>query len=465
MKATERTDGGQIRAILISMVTDPGVLGAVAARWDGKLFGDCRWANVVGGWCVKYHQKYRKAPGKHIGDLYEQWGNSSDRDKDTVKLVESFLSALSDEYDKDPAGRNTDYVLDLCGRYFNSVRLKELGQELQALVEAGDVEKAEQLRKDFNRVEVGQGAGVSLLRDEAAVLEVGDQSSEVLIQYPDALGEFFGDTLSRDSFVAILAPEKRGKSFWQLDVGWTAMTQKRRVAYFEVGDMSQRQVIRRLLVRASKTPRKPGKVKYPTKIFHEEDKPYSEVELADLEFDKGMDPAKAWKKLQKLAAKLGDDDLFRLSVHPNSTLKVDGIKAILDGWDRRGWFPDVIVVDYADILAPPSGVAETRDQINATWKQLRALNQETHCCLVTATQANAASYSNDQLGMANFSEDKRKFAHVTGMFALNQTSGEKREGLYRLNWVVLRENEFTSDTMVHVAGCLALARPAVLSTF
>jgi hypothetical protein len=75
------------------------------------------------------------------------------------------------------------------------------------------------------------------------------------------------------------------------------------------------------------------------------------------------------------------------------------------------------------------------------------------------------SYKEDLIGREHFSEDKRKMAHVTGMVGINQTRREKERGVYRLNWVVLREGEFIEEHCVHVAGCLGLANPAMKSAF
>ena len=67
--------------------------------------------------------------------------------------------------------------------------------------------------------------------------------------------------------------------------------------------------------------------------------------------------------------------------------------------------------------------------------------------------------------MENFSEDKRKHAHVTGTVGLNQTKEESKIGIMRLNWIVAREMRFNSHKCCHVAGCLDIANPAIKSTF
>jgi hypothetical protein len=155
--------------------------------------------------------------------------------------------------------------------------------------------------------------------------------------------------------------------------------------------------------------------------------------------------------------------MLRLSTHPNDTINVQGIRAILRNWERQGWEPDVVICDYADVLAAPTGVTEPREQINKTWKQLRALSQSLHCLVVTATQADASSYDKPTLTRKNFSDDKRKLSHVTGMVGINSTHDERLSGIRRLNWIVIRDSDLLEGTMVHVAGCVAFCHPTMKS--
>jgi len=135
----------------------------------------------------------------------------------------------------------------------------------------------------------------------------------------------------------------------------------------------------------------------------------------------------------------------------------------LRDWEREDdWAPDVLIIDYADILdMSMPGVHDQRDRINAVWKQLRRLSQEKHCLVVTATQSNRAGYSTYTIDMDKISEEKRKLSHVTGIVGLNQTEAEEKQGLMRLNWVIAREGRHSSKACVACAMCLALANPAV----
>jgi hypothetical protein len=142
------------------------------------------------------------------------------------------------------------------------------------------------------------------------------------------------------------------------------------------------------------------------------------------------------------------------------------IRADVKSWIKRGWTPDVVVIDYADILAMPSHVKDFRQQIDYNWKSMRALSQEFHVLALTATQTKAAGYTAAKLDMSHFSDDKRKVGQVTGMITLNQSDREAENDVMRLGWIALREgNKLRTSRLVHVAGCRALGNLCVVSSF
>ncbi len=184
-------------------------------------------------------------------------------------------------------------------------------------------------------------------------------------------------------------------------------------------------------------------------------------------FEEGLDWRKALsacKDFQQKRVK-SMDHYLRMCVHPNSTVSVRDIHGTLTEWSREGWVADVVVIDYADILRMDYPGMEKRDCINQTWMDLRRLSQEFHCLVVTATQTNAASYKAAVVKREHFSEDKRKRAHSTGNIGLNQNELEKRLGLMRLNWILLREGEYLESRCVYVAGNPALANLCMRSSW
>lgn len=451
------------RRILIALIVDDYVLSKVASKWVKTGLFASRWSNLVGTWCIKFYEKYNKAPMNQIENLYESWAAKT-HDTALIKLVEKFLDTLSQDYEDLKHESNSEYLVDLAGQYFNRVRLEKLSKSIQGSLDIGDIDRADAEVTKHNRIELGVGEGIAAFQDEVAIKEAFKDRRQPLIRYKGALGKFFRGALERDAFIAFLAPEKRGKSLMLADIAYRAMLQKRRVVYFEAGDMSQNQIMRRLMVRVSKRPMKRCIVKYPTEITRDGDGAVVTHRTFPCKRPLNYETAlEACKKLTKQKLK-SDDVLFKLSSHPNSSLSIKGIRSILEGWERDGWVPDVIVIDYADILDMGSD-ADGRERINEAWKQLRGLSQEYHCLVVTATQANAASYKAETIDRTNFSEDKRKLAHVTGMIGINTTDGEKEKGIIRLNWIVLRDDEYNTKDCVYVATCFELGNPTVLSCF
>jgi len=460
----EKRDGSIERRVLTGMITDRTTLAKIAAKWEPPGLFRAGYANLVAQWAIDYHRKYDKAPLQNIEGLFEQWAERHP-DKKQIAIIEKFLGHLSDEYENLKADSNSGYIVDLAGKHFNAVRLSKLSEGIQDDLERGKSENALERAGTFDRIELGVGAGIDALHDENAIREAFEDESDVLIQYPGALGKFFDDSLERDGFVAFMGPEKRGKTFWLLDVAYRALFQRRRVGFFQCGDLSQKQMMRRILIRAAGWPRYPSKVRRPFELEPIEGAAPN-VHFKTRRFKTGLTWQRAWKACGENVRKRirSKKSYLKLSTHPNTTLSVPGIESILDTWARDDWIADVIVIDYADILLMEKG-DDRRDKINEAWKALRGLSQKYHCLVVTATQSDAASYNADTLGRGHFSEDKRKLAHVTGMIGINQNSEEKEEQLMRLNWIARREAEYIESRCVYAAGCLALGNPAVLSCF
>ena len=254
-------------------------------------------------------------------------------------------------------------------------------------------------------------------------------------------------------------------TWWCVEFLFRALMNQRRVALFEVGDMSQSQILRRMGVRLSRRPMfksNLGPIKVPLKMGRQGKKirqktkeMFCDKVATNESRKKGMDKFMRANGIKK------DITYVKSSIHANSSINIAGIETILNQWEVfEGFVPDIIIIDYPDILdvEPNSSNLSERGTVNATWKAMRKLSQEKHCLVIAPTQADAGSYDIETLGMSNFTEDKRKIAHVTGMIGLNQIGEEKKAAMMRLNWIALREEEFIGDLCLHVGQCLSLGR-------
>lgn len=463
MKVTRR-NGKDERRILIAMISHHTTLGRISSVWKGNMFAN-DWANIVGQWCIDFYDTYGEAPRHEIEVIFSDWSQSGTVDEDTSDLVESFLTSLNNEYEALSEDINSDYVLDLCDAVFNRNKLSRLSDSIRGKLDVNKVKEAQVEVEKHSRVEVGLGSAVNVLEDEEAIKAAFAEALCPVFKFGGDLGKFFGNEFYRGAFLSILAPEKRGKTFWLVEIAVRALLSRCKVAFFSAGDMDQNQMIKRMMHRVVKHPKHKGIQEIPTEIEGSE-RSDREVVTKSVRYDSGL----TWQKALKTIARIKkmktrtNKPLLKLSSHPANTLTVKGIETQLDRWELEDWIPDVIILDYMDIMQPPHG-SDAREKTNLLWMEARALPQKRHCCLVTASQADAGSYTAETMGMGNFSEDKRKLSHVTGMFGLNQTPVERDRGLYRLSWIVRREKDRPYPEVVHVAGNLGLASPAIISKF
>lgn len=262
-------------------------------------------------------------------------------------------------------------------------------------------------------------------------------------------------------------------TFWLVDMAYHGVVQRRRTVFFEVGDLSERQILQRIYCRAAAHPyrgeRWPLTVKIPTKIHPPkgQDSPGATVEYTTKEFPAPLDYTSAWAACQRMVYRRikSEQPYLQVATYPNFSITALGVRSVVETMANRGFVPDVICLDYADLLAPPVGIREPREQIDITWKQLRALSQEFHCLVVTATQSNAEGFKKHTLDRSNFSGNSRNLAHATAVCGINMTAEEKDQGIVRLNWIAARDKEFSTWRYCYCAGCLAIANPSVCSVY
>lgn len=515
------------REILIGMIVSKEYLQSIRKIWTTRLMRS-NAAKKISKWCIEYYDKFQDAPKQHIETLYYQKIQEEKISPDLAETIENqILPSISDDYESDKF--NLNYLLDQTRKYFDFSNLEILKDEITILLENGEIEEAEKLIKQFSPINVETSEYADFSND--TILEKIDnafnESFEYLIEYPGPLGELLNEHLIRGGFVALLAPEKRYKSFMLLDMAMRALKQRCNVAFFQAGDMTENQQIRRVCIYKAK---KSDKEKYcgvrpfPVKDcilnqMDECDKKQRECEFGIMENHEivkfGSEPEKVrkaltrefllkkfeeygkeykpcyncknWEKdklgsvwltmkdfgmpLKAEEAKKNAKKYFinkkksmRLSTHPNGSLSVAMMHEILNGWEEEdGFVPDVIIVDYADLLIDTT--KEFRHQQNEIWKALRGTSQSKHALVITVTQADAKSYEQDSLKLSNFSEDKRKYAHVTAMWGLNQDSKgrEKGLGITRINELVVREGEILPGRQVYILQSIGSGQPFLTS--
>jgi len=425
-------------------------------------------------WCVEYHTTYKRAPRKDIEGIYYTWAEAESTNHADAEAVFDLLKSLSLKHKATEEDQNTDYLVAQFKQYMLGLKVTALKDSISLSLQRGEVDEAVNQIEGFRSHSVGLSTGCSPFQDASVWDDAFAEPDKSLIELPGAAQYYLGPAMTREGLIGIQGPDKRGKTFWCLEFAIRAVMQRKRVAFFSVGDLSQRQMLKRLAVRLEGVPATERQCGPDSPIFVPQglrtgpstgplegglrDRVLYKKRIFNQPITRSCTDSAISRFVRGFAIK-GDVPYFMLSTHANSSINVRGIEGILNSWEyEQGFIPDVIIIDYADILSPENNRKESRDQVNETWSAMRRLSQNRKCLILTPTQANAKAYVSESQSMANFSNDKRKNAHVTGMLALNQTEAEKQAQLMRLGWVVLRESSFSAGDQLYVGICPALAR-------
>lgn len=457
MQRTRRHDGADVRRILAAMVTNDIVCGRISTQWESFGLFHTEFANTVGKWCVDYYRKYNSAPNEQLTSLFQEWAGEYPDNDDQIDLIEKFLEFVSDEH-KQSEPKSNDYLLDLAQKHFNKVRLEKTIQDAQLELERNHVEDAQNRFSQLKSITLNSNEYVEPVNDFSVWDKaLSSHRRRPLCMYSGEAGRFFSDAFVKGEFYAWMAPDKCYKTGHLLDVAYRIIRRGNRVAFFDVGDGDQDEVMARLAVRSSGIPEFGGEIEIPIDWN-------GENVISKRQNHKKLDVIDAYRSFKKISKR---PDALRISCHPNSSISVNQIDNMLEKWEKDGWSTNCVIIDYADILAPPMGIKDNLEKIDETWKALRRLSQQRNCLVVTATQSSSAAYGKSKglLGRQHFSGRKTKMAHVNGMIGINVTEEERSKQIARLNWVVKRKikNRKTSQAMITIAGCYDIENPIMIS--
>ncbi len=506
------------RRIITGLIISTEYISRIREIWDSKLLGSST-AKKLANWCIEFYDQYHTAPGEEIESIFLRKTKTSTDEE--IKDIEDILADLSDEYERKDKF-NVSYLYDQTLHHFEERSLRAFTEDIKEDLDRGDIVSAKKIAYQYKPA-MGLQADEIDLSEERALGDIEKAFtilSQPVVKYPRQLGTFLNDQMVRGGFVAFMAPEKRGKTFWLLDMAMRASRQGSNVAFFQAGDMTkEQQIIRICIYLAGKSNKEKysGKMFEPVRdcihnqldncdrkerecdfgIFEGEEESYVRDKVENQELIKALKDnpdyrpchncSKYWteqwgavwlkkvnvgKELNMERAKKAVKEFFvdskrrfKLSSHPTRTLTVSEIDAKLDLWERQdGFIADLLIVDYMDILAPEIN-ADFRHQENDKWMRMRGITQKRHLLGVSVTQTDAASYDRNLLSLKNFSEDKRKFGHVTAMYGLNRDKEgrEKEIGILRINEIVVREDAFFASHVVHVLQNLRSGRPCLSS--
>ena len=438
------------------------------------------YAQIIARWCLDYYRKYREAPIKKIQDIYHL-EKSKLKEADT-EIISAFLSKLSDQLEQEESF-NAEYIFDKAKEYFKKRSLSITVTNVQSLLELNKINSAEKEIQKYRELAAESSGWINPLLEQEVKKYFQDEQdkSHVLFQMPDQVGKMIG-SFERGWLFSVFGPVKRGKSFWLQEIAIQAILENQKTLFISL-EMGTHRVKRRIYKRLTafgekdegntfiypcfdcvknqnntceKNQRdnkisllnelgeKPGyddKMAYRPCIKCRGTKDFEVTNwFTSIERDK-MKIRNTSKKIRGIQRLIGDN--FRLQSYPAFSANLSQILGDIEELEYiENFIPDVIVIDYPDILAPEDSHVIGRERIDETWKTLKNIAETRHCLVVVASQTNRGSFDKKNVVQTDAAEDIRKLAHVDAAIALNQLPGEKREKIIRVALIAERDGDY-----------------------
>ena len=118
--------------------------------------------------------------------------------------------------------------------------------------------------------------------------------------------------------------------------------------------------------------------------------------------------------------------------YPTKSASVQTLKNHIEKLRKRGIEPDMILVDYADLLRPTRSSSEKRHELEETYEGLRGLAQTYDMPVWTASQTNRGGLNAEVITMEAISEAFNKCFVADFIFSLSRTVQDKQANKGRL---------------------------------
>lgn len=391
------------------------------------------YSRVIVSWIKPYFEEFGKAPKTDILKLYRSHISEISNESLQNNIL-TFIEKLDEKYN---GKRNDAYAIQEAIKYLKSRNLQNLSQDIEAYITSGDIDKAESLITKYRKVEKESGESVDLLNDADIVRESFTEEQDKLFSFKGAYGRLVGD-IHREDFIAFLASMKVGKTFTLIDCGIEALKNGLNVVMFSL-EMSRTNMIKRVWKSLSGQVTEDIEITVPE--FVQEGEKYRVEEKT---VHKKASSILEVEKKQKSLKRLFRGGNLKIFAEPAYSMTVEKLETKLDDLNHNGFIPDVIIIDYADIMLPSNSRLDYRNQLDDIWKRLRAMAQKRKCAVFTASQASRGAI-NKEATADMISEDIRKLAHVTSMVSISKDEYCKNHSLAMFSQLAVREGEPITD--------------------
>jgi replicative DNA helicase len=142
-----------------------------------------------------------------------------------------------------------------------------------------------------------------------------------------------------------------------------------------------------------------------------------------------------------------------IKYYPSKAATVQTIYTHLKTIELMGHSPDIVLLDYADLLSDTSGFGEMRHQLGNIYEELRGLSGEFQIPIWTASQSNRSSLEEHVIGAEKIAESYNKIMIADFVLSLSRKIEDKVANTGRIHIIKNRfgPDGLTFPTMMNTA--------------
>jgi replicative DNA helicase len=157
----------------------------------------------------------------------------------------------------------------------------------------------------------------------------------------------------------------------------------------------------------------------------------SEMAMTEL----GAKPHEVEEKVEAFMAKAAP---FIIHEFPTGTMRPSDLRRLIEQYKAQGIVFDLVIVDYADLMAPERATDNVQENSKSVYVNLRGLAMQEGFAMLTATQTNREGAKKAVATMTDVAEDFNKIRIADVVISINRTEEESRIKQARLFFAASR---------------------------
>jgi len=334
----------------------------------------------------EYKKQYGVHPSKKIMTSILRTGLTAEQESVQKLLRDYFARLLANQTEIDGADYIKDTALDFCKKQ----KLKEAMIQSVDLIKKSSFDEISKIINDALKLGTSNDIGYDYLADFEKRFELKTRNPISTGWTP--VDKLMKGGLGSGELGVVIAPTGAGKSMVLVHLGAHALLRGKNVVHYtlELAD---------------------------TVVAGRYDSLITGYHLKDLRVFKEQ----IYDKVKEVPGKLV------VKEYPTRSATVETIKNHLEKMKNHDFKPDLIIVDYGDLIRPEKfSKDEKRHQLETIYEELRGISQIYECPIWTASQTNRSGLNAEVITMESISEAFNKCFVADFIFSVSRTVEDKQ---------------------------------------